>query len=175
MKDELGSETDGDLVSRLEDLVPTGAAVTVVAFEAFTQNFSEKMSVMQLRHILDFASRQVGAWEAEYSFSPADSPNTAAKTESERWEALWVAWSERFIKLVPDIAEQTHRIHRLISAKPSLERAVRYNEQSPLRKMVAGTVSRIAIALGKIGVSGLATQLYAFSLYPKGSVGRGKV
>jgi len=35
---------------------------------------TENMSVVVLKQILDFASEQVGIWEAAYSFSPAHSP-----------------------------------------------------------------------------------------------------
>jgi hypothetical protein len=133
------------------------------------------MSVAQLDQIVNFASDQVGIWKAEYSFSPAYSPNAAAKAESERWEQLWGAWLDMLLGAVPDVAEQTHLRHRLVVAKHSLEKSLHHTDNKPLRRMFFGAVSKVAIGLGKLGVSGLAERLYAFSLYPKGSVGRGKI
>ena len=60
-------------------------------------------------------------------------------------------------------------------AKHSLEKSLHHTDNKPLRRMFFGAVSKVAIGLGKLGVSGLAERLYAFSLYPKGSVGRGKI
>jgi len=174
MKDQSTATADNDLVSRLEALSTGGAGVTVDSFEVLLKNMPEKMSVSQLNQIINFASEQVGIWEAEYSFSPAYSPNAAAKAESERWEHLWGAWSEMFLKLTPDLTEQIHRRHGLIVAQHSVERSLHYTDNKPLRRMVFGAVSQVAIGLGRIGFSGLSQRLYAFSLYPKGSVGREK-
>jgi len=173
MKDT--ATADNDLAGRLEALSVGATGVTVHSFEGLFKNMPEEMSVAQLNQIINFASDQVGIWEAAYSFSSAYSPNAAAKAESERWEQLWGAWLDMFLKLIPDVAEQAHRRHRLIVLQHSIEKGLHYTDNRPLRRMFIGAVSKVAIGLAKIGISDLSKRLYAFSLYPKGSVGRGKL
>jgi hypothetical protein len=132
------------------------------------------MSTTVLDQIINFASDQVGIWEAEYLFSSASSPNTAARAESERWEQLWGTLSDVLLQLAPDIADLIHRRHRLLVFKPSFEKSLQYTSKKALQRMFAGALSRIAIGLGKLGIVSIPERLYAISMYPKGSVGRCK-
>jgi hypothetical protein len=174
MDDQPKFNSEGDLAARLASLANGTSRVTIEDFEALLKNIPERISATVLNQIINFASDQVGIWEAEYSFSSASSPNTAARAESERWEQLWGTWSDVLLKLAPDVADQIHRRHRLIVAKHSVEKSLQYTSKKPLQRMVAGVLSRIAIGLGKLGIVSIPERLYAFSMYPKGSVGRCK-
>jgi len=165
---------ENDLASRLEALSSQMAGVTIERFKVFLKDVPEKMSVVELKQILDLASEQVGIWEAAYSFSPAHSPNVDARSESEQWEQLWNTWSTLLIERAPAIADDVRRKHRLIVARRSVEASLQCKSGKPLQRLTAAGLSRLAIGLGRLGVAGLSERLYALSLYPKGSVGRGK-
>ena len=121
MEDQSTTTIDNDLASRLDTLSAKTGAVTVERFRVFLKDMPEKMSIVQLNQILNFASEQVGVWEAAFSFSPAHSPNLNAKAESEQWEQLWNAWSNMLLELAPEITDEVHRRHRLIVVKHSVE------------------------------------------------------
>jgi hypothetical protein len=174
MKDQSQSGSDNDLATRLESLSNETRGVTVDRFHALLKTMPEKMSPAELNQIINFASDQVGIWEAEYSFSPITSPHITAKAESELWAELWEAWSDMLLNLVPDVADKIHRKHRLIIARHSVEKSLHYTADKPVRRIISTTASKVAIILGRLGAGNVAEQLYAFSLYPKGSVGRGK-
>ncbi len=175
MDDQPKFDADGNLAARLTSLANGMSRVMTEDFEVLLKNMPEQVSTTALNQIINFASDQVGIWEAEYSFSSAISPNTVARAESERWAQLWGTWSDVLLKLAPDVADQIHRRHRLIVAKHSVEKSLQYTSKKPLQRMVAGAMSRIAIGLGKLGIVSIPERLYAFSMYPKGSVGRCKV
>jgi hypothetical protein len=150
--------------------------VTIEKFRAFLKDTPEnKMSIVQLNQIVNFASEQVGIWEAAYSFSPAHSPNIGAKNESEQWEDLWKAWSALLVEHAPDLADKLNRRHGLIVARHSVETSLQYKSGKPLQRITAAGLSRLAIGLGRLGIADIPERLYALSLYPKGSVGRGKL
>lgn len=173
MKDhQLTPTADCDLAGGLEALSTGAAGVTVQSFEGLLKSMPEEMSVAQLNQILNFASDQVGIWKAEYLFSPAYSPDAAAKAESERWEQLRGALLDSLLELVPDVEELTHSKHRLSDAQHIMDKSLHRMDNKPLLRMFFGAVSTVAIGLNRLGFSGLAMQLYASSLYPKGSVGR---
>jgi hypothetical protein len=166
--------SDSDLTARLESLSDGTKGVTVDSLQSLLKTMPQNMSATELNQIMNFASDQVGIWEAEYSFSSVTSPRIDAKAESELWAELWAAWSDMLLELVPDIAEKIHRRHRLIVAQHSIKKSLHYMAKKPLRRIIAATASTLAIALGRLGMPKVPERLYAFGLYPKGSVGRAK-
>jgi hypothetical protein len=176
MEDQPGGATDITFENRLEALTTQTAGVTIEEFSAFLKNTPErKMAIKHLNQIVNFASEQVGVWEAAYSFSPADSPDVGAKNESEQWEELWKTWSALLLEQVPDLMDKVNRRHRLIVAGHSVATSLQCKRGKPLQRIAAAVLSRLAIGLGRLGIADIPERLYALSLYPKGSVGRGKL
>ena len=176
MEDQPTGTIDTDFADRMAALTNQTVGVTIEKFRTFLEGTAkDTMSIAQLNEIVNFASKQVGLWEAAYSFSPAHSPNIGAKNESEQWDELWKAWSALLLEKVPDIADEVNRRHRLIVARPSVETSLQNKSGKPLQRMVAAVLSWLAIGLGKFGIADIPERLYALALYPKGSVGRGKL
>ena len=176
MEDQPRGATNTTFEDRLEALTTQTAGVAIEKFRAFLKDTPEnKISIEQLNQIVNFASEQVGIWEAAYSFSSAHSPNIGAKNESEQWEELWKAWSALLLEQVPDLSDKVNHRHRLIVAGRSVETSIQHKSGKPLQRIAAAVLSRLAIGLGRLGIAGIPERLYALSLYPKGSVGRGKL
>ena len=176
MEDQPTGTIDTDFADRLAALTSQNVGVTIEKFRTFLEGTAkDTMSIAQLNEIVNFASKQVGVWEAAYSFSPAHSPNIGAKNESEQWGELWIAWSALLLEKVPDLSDKIKRRHHLIVAERSVETSLQHKSGKPLERIKAAALSRLAIGLGRLGVAGIPERLYALSLYPKGSVGRGKL
>ena len=79
-----------EILSHLQALATGKSAVPFEHFDRLRKRTSETtMTPSELNELVNFASDQVGMWQAEWFFSPANLPNTSAKAESEQWEKLW--------------------------------------------------------------------------------------
>lgn len=161
-----------DLSQYLQAQTSSGTGVTIETIERLLKKLPDTMPVAELNELVKFASNQVGIWEAEWMFSPDESPQLTAKAESEKWSKLWTAWLESLCALVPDVKEQSVRAHNLTVLQYHMSKRIDYNKGNPLSKLISEILSMFAIALNKLGVRGLATHLYTLSIYPKGTVGR---
>jgi hypothetical protein len=170
MNDELGSIPD--ILGQLESMTNKGQGVSHQDFERLLEEGSASIPVSRANQLLDFAGDQVGFWEAEWLFSPAHSPNTNAKTEMEGWRLLWQALLESLSETVPDIRELTEKTQQLKILQHHSQRGLEFNETKPFRKYTAPVLSKLSLALNKIGLRSIAKNLYVWSLYPKGTVAR---
>jgi hypothetical protein len=76
-----------ELLSHLKSLAIKESCVTFEHFEQLRNETPEKtMTPAQLHEFINFVSDQVGIWQTKWFFSSSNSPNTAAKIESEQWE-----------------------------------------------------------------------------------------
>lgn len=162
-----------ELLSDLRSLASPKSGVTFEHFEQLRHEASERtMTPAQLHELINFVSDQVGMWQAKWFFSLSNSPNTAAKTESEQWEQLWRVCSNILSEQVPDLGEQIERRHRLNLLRHHMAQRVAYNNRKPFEKLIAVSVAKMAMALNTLGVHGIANHLYMLALYPKGTIGR---
>jgi hypothetical protein len=171
MNDEPSSNPD--FLTRLESLANGRTRVPYREFESlFKELGNASIPVSHLHQVLNFTSDQLGLWEAQWLFSPAHSPNTLAKTEVERWRILWQALFDSLAEKVPDTRALLEREQQLRLLQHSLQRGVEFNKTKPLRKVTAIVLSQASFVLNRIGLHGIARNLYAWGLYPKGTVAR---
>jgi len=164
---------DRDFLARLESLTNRHTGVPYRDFASLLKELgNSSMPVSDLHQVLNFTSDQLGLWEAQWLFSPAHSPNTLAKTEAEGWRILWQALFDSLAEKVPDTRALLEREQQLRLLHHSLERGVEFNKTRPLRKVTAIVLSQVSFVLNKIGLHGIARNLYAWGLYPKGTVAR---
>jgi len=160
-----------DLLQYLQSQT-SSSGVPIEEVSRLLDGMPDNISAKELNELVKFASNQVGIWEAEWLFSPSESPNLTAKKESEQWSKLWETWFETLSELIPDMREQSERLHNLSLLQHKLTKSVDYNKGRPLIKLISVSTAQIAITLNKLGIRGLAHHLYKLSLYPKGTVGR---
>jgi hypothetical protein len=170
MKDEPVSIRD--LLVRLESITNKDKGFFYQDLERLLKEGSASIPVPYANQLLDFAGDQIGFWEAEWLFSPAQSPNTEAKTEMEGWRLLWQALLESLSETVPSIRELSEKKEQLRTLQHQLQGGLAYNETRPIRKYTVPVLSKVALALNKIGFRRISTSLYVWGLYPKGTVAR---
>jgi len=160
-----------DLLQYLQSQT-NSSGVPIEEVSRLLDGMPDNISAKELNELVKFASNQVGIWEAEWLFSPSESPNLTAKKESDQWSKLWETWFETLAEIVPDMKEQSERLHSLPVLQPQLSKSVDYNKGRPITKLISVSTAQIAITLNKLGIQGLAKHLYKLALYPKGTVGR---
>jgi len=170
MNDEPGSECD--LLARLECLANRSMGMSYRDFERLLREGNASIPVSHLNQVHNFACDQLGFWMAEWSFSPAHSPNTVAETETEGWQILCQEIFNTLVENYPDISDLFEQRRKLILLQHSLRRAVEYNKTKPFRKLTAIMLSQASFVFNKIGFHSIARNLYAWCLYPKGTVAR---
>ncbi len=170
MNDEPAPESD--LLVRLESLTNRSMGVSYRDFERLLREGNASIPVSHLHQVLNFACDQMGFWEAEWFFSPAHSPNTVAKIEMEGWRILWQGIFNILVENVPDTRDLLEQEQQLRLFGHSLRRGVEYNETKPFRKLTAIVLSQASFVFNKIGFHSIARNLYAWGLYPKGTVAR---
>ncbi|MBK5275339.1 MAG: hypothetical protein JJE30_09850 [Desulfuromonadales bacterium] len=161
-----------DLLQYLQSQKTSSVGVPIKDVSCLLDGRPDNISVTELNELVKFASNQVGIWESEWMFSPSESPHLTAKEESEHWSKLWETWFETLSELIPDMKEQSERLHSLSVIQYQLSKSVDYNKGRPLIKLISVSTAQIAITLNKLGIRGLAQHLYKLALYPKGTVGR---
>jgi hypothetical protein len=170
MNDEPGSECD--LLAQLESLMNRSIGVSYRDFEGLLREGNASITVSHWHQVLNFACDQMGFWEAEWFFSPAHSPNTVAKIEMEGWRILWQVIFDILVENVPETKDLLEREQQLRLFEHSLRRGVEYNKTRPLRKLTASVLSQGSFVFKKVGFHSIARNLYAWCLYPKGTVAR---
>ena len=162
-----------ELLSHLKALATKESGVTFEHFEQLRKETSErKMTPAQFHEFINFVSDQVGIWQAKWFFSSNNSPNTAAKTESEQWDQLWGVCSNILLEQIPDLREQIDRRHQLNVLRHHMAQRLAYNNRKPFKKLITAGLSRMARTLNTVGVRRIANHISMLALYPKGTVGR---
>jgi hypothetical protein len=170
MNDKPSAERD--LLTSLDSLANGRMGVSYREFERVLRDGDASIPVTCLHQVLNIACDQLGFWQAEWLFSPAHSPNTPAKTEMEGWQILWRGIFDTLVENVPSTKDPLEREQNLKLLQHSLRRGVEYNETKPFRKIAATILSQASFVLNKIGLHSIANDLYAWGLYPKGTVAR---
>ena len=171
MDDKTVHDNESDFIARMGSLSKESSGVSFRDFEALLKE-GGSLSVQHMKQVVYFASEQLGFWQAEWLFSPADSPNTIASAEAEGWRLIYRACSDALLGQVSEVREQLEHKHNLTLARHCMERNVDYNKTRPLSRLAVNVFSRMSIGINKLGFESIAMQLYSRSLYPKGTVGR---
>lgn len=160
------------LLKRTEAILEGGKGVSSAVFLDLLREAPKEVSPSDLNKVVTMASEQIGYWEAEYLYSPADSPYEAAAAESRGWEQVWTACSEALANCVPDVRDSLNRQQNMVVLSHHLRRRVEYNRTRPLQRFTCFVASHASFALKRIGLTSLAQTLYAYALWPAGTVGR---
>jgi len=171
MNDKPVIDPKSDLIARMESLSKGSEGVSYRDFEHLLREM-ENVSVPQLKQVVYFASDQLGFWEAEWLFSPADSPNTIAAAETEGWRLICRSCTDALVKNVPDVRRPLEQQQNLTLLRHAIKRRVDYDKTRPLSRLAANVLGRMSFGLNKLGFEGIAKRLYSRGLYPKGTVGR---
>jgi hypothetical protein len=161
-----------DLLIRLNSLANGCTGVPYREFIRILREGDASIPVTCLHQVLNLACDQLGFWQAEWLFSSAHSPNTLAKAEMEGWQILWRGIFDTLVENVPSTKDLLEQEQNLKLLQHSLQRGVEYNGKRPFRKIAAIMLSLVSFVLNKIGLHSLANDLYAWGLYPKGTVAR---
>ncbi|PKN65432.1 MAG: hypothetical protein CVU57_09950 [Deltaproteobacteria bacterium HGW-Deltaproteobacteria-15] len=164
--------SESDLLSRLGALTSGCMGVQYLEFERILREGDSSIPLTSLHQVLNLACDQLGFWQAEWLFSPADTPNTVAKTEMEGWQIMWRGIFDTLVENVPGTKDSLEREQNLKLLQHSLQRGVEYNQTRPVRKIAAAIFSQVSFALNKVGLASSARGLYEWCLYPKGTVAR---
>lgn len=162
------------ILEYIENSNGSGQPANSEEFEALLPaSDAEEFARDDLDRILAFVSDQSGNWFSRWALSSQNQPDIDAQAEFDNWELLWRAFAQYHIKYFPDQVEAITRRHRARREKCALEYRMRGVASKPLTRLATGTLSRLAIVTDHLGLKRVAKQLYSWSLYPKGSVGRG--
>jgi hypothetical protein len=130
------------------------------------------LSLAEWHEVVSFASDQCGRWQARWLFSPAATPDRAAKQEFDGWRLLYVACAEALLARVPEVRERLDRRHEMTALRHALGRRLQQTEGRTLHRIGSAVLSQAAGAVRRLGLRHLAGRLEAAALYPSGSVGR---
>jgi hypothetical protein len=171
MDDNLDDSKESNFIQRMEGLSKQNRSVSHRDFERLIKE-GGNLTLQETKQVFYFASEQLAFWEAEWFYSPAHSPNTTAQEEIEGWHLIYKAISNTLVEKVPQIRGELEKLHTRTLLRHSIERTVAYNKTRPLLRISENIFSSLSFALDKLGFQRAAKQLYARSLYPKGTVGR---
>ena len=129
--------------------------------------------ISKLGSALEFISIQCGDWFSRWVCSPANQPDIDAQAEFDNWELLWRAFVQSQFKEFPDRLEVVTRGHIRQRDIRLLKHVKRLNQSKSSKKFLASCFYRVSKYLGLIGLNRAANRLFAGTVYPKGSVGRG--
>lgn len=166
------SNLEHDFMTHMESFAKERMGVPYREFERVLREGGASIPVTCLHQVLNLACDQLGFWQAEWLFSPAHSPNTLAKTEMEGWQMLWRGIFDTLVENVQSTKDMLEQERNLKLLQHSLRRGVEYNETKHFRKISAPILSQVSFVLNKIGLHSIANDLYAWGLYPKGTVAR---
>ena len=173
MNEPGGNDVQPDILESIDALLRENAYVSCVNFErVFKEDTEENIPLKQMDEILKFISDQNGLWQAEWFFSPEQSPDVNAKQEMDDWDIMWQGCSNAFAEFLPDGIEIITRRHNLIVALHSSERRVKFNENRPFERFTTVVFSTVAHWINKLGLNSLAGTLMTISMFHKGTVGR---
>ena len=171
MNDKPVNDPKSDLIARMESLSNRSTGVSCRDFPHILKEMKD-VTASEWKQVVYFASEQWSFWQAEWLFSPAHSPNTTAKAETEEWRLISRACSDALVEQNPDVRGPLERQQGLTLLRHSLKRRVDYDKTRPLSRLAANVLSRMSFGLNRIGFKSIAERLYSRSLYPKGTLGR---
>jgi hypothetical protein len=168
--DEPVHGNDSDFRARMKSLSKGNEGLSYRDFQNSLREMGD-CSVQQLKEVVSFAYDQLGFWDAEWMFSSAHMPNEIAAAESEGWRQLCRICTDKLVKNVPEVRGQLEKQESYASLKHTIKRRVDYNKTRPFSRLAESVISPISFGLDKLGFKGIALQLYARSMYPRGTVG----
>jgi len=164
---------DNGLLARLELLAKQSKGVSCQDFERLIkEDGNSSISVSELHKVFDFACDHFGFWEAEWSFSFADSPDNVAKMEREGWEILCHALFDSLVEKIPDARETLEGLRGRSLLLHAMRRRLEYNEGKTFKKLTGVLLSKMSFVFNRLGFRRIAESLYARALYPKGTIAR---
>jgi hypothetical protein len=162
-----------ELLTRLEQLTGESKGLSSREFlRLMKEDGNTSIPTSQLSKGYRFAYDQLAFWQAEWSFSRADSPDSVAKIEVECWEILCRSFFDSLVEIIPDQQEKIEGLQGKILLHHAMRRRLEYNEGKTFRNLTARLLSEISFVFNRLGLSSIARNLYARALYPKGTVAR---
>ncbi|MBI4824820.1 MAG: hypothetical protein HY807_00145 [Nitrospirae bacterium] len=171
MSEQTGSNSERDTLTQLQSLSNSNRGITIEEIAPFLKSLPENISMPVLHALINLGSNQVGIWKSQWLFSFANSPNTTAKAESERWSNVRDKWLDLLSELAPDLRELLQRQNKLTEFGHHLTRSLDYNKTKPFKRITSSILSYLSMFMGKLGFDKIGERLYARALFPKGTVG----
>jgi len=131
------------LLERTEAISKGGKGVSSDDFRDLLRQAPKSISPSDMNKVVTTASEQVGYWEAEYLFSPADIPNDAAAAESAAWKSIWSACAESLTKLAPELREKLDEQQQTVAFHHHLCRRIEYNKARPFARIASWIFSYV--------------------------------
>jgi len=166
------NEPDHDLMTQLEVLANKGGGVRFPDFARMIVDGQAEMTLSECYETFNFACDQLGFWEAEWCFSPVNSPNHTAELEVKGWEILCQNLFNSLLEHIPDQRADLEKGKQQRLLLPSLTRRVEYNEGKRFTQLTAFVLSEVSFMFNRLGFRRIARSLYQRGLYPKGTIGR---
>jgi len=177
MEDQQTIPKERDLLALLELHFKDNSCVKHEDFEHVPKELAKEFgnaTVSEWHKVVKFISDQLGLWGAEWLFSSVNSPNTVAEAEFRGWVIVSRACRNALVERVPGLRGEIEREHELTILRHTMERSINYNKTRWFQRFTALLVSWMSIQLNRIGFKKIGNELYAWSLYPPGTVGRSK-
>jgi hypothetical protein len=171
MDDQKAIKKEIDVLAHLESLSKGNSGVLHQDFKRSLKEFGD-VTVSQWKEIVQFASKQLGFWEAKLLYSPVRSPDTLAAEEAKEWQLIWKVCCNELVKHVPEVGNMVEQQRTMNLLKYCFERRIDYGKKKPFQRLTVYLLSRIAIVLNKIGIKTISNALYERALYPARTVGR---
>ncbi len=175
MNDQKKDAFENDILEILQNLTKEQKGVSYRAFSNVIKKIREvkEISPTLMNKVAQFASKQFCHWEAEWFFSPFDSPDVAVReAETEAWRGIWEICLKGLVDVVPEAGEKLEEAHKLAELEQIISRRVDYNATRPLQRFSTLLLSTTGKCLNKIGIKWIARRLVCLSMYPEGTVGR---
>lgn len=171
MEEQISESATNQLVIRLEQHVSEQQGVSYRDYDQILVNHAVEESE-RLQKIYDLICWQLGFWESQWMFSPANAPDTEAAAEYEGWRGYWFECYETLLARDPEQQAQLLGKQRLNSLNQTRKRRAEFNSRSVSDRIGTILLSQAAYVVNKVGMNDSAVKMYARCLYPSGTVGR---
>jgi len=170
--DSSGGISDDDLMAQLEVLANKDGGVHFPDFAHLIVDGQPEMTLSECYEIFNFSCDQLGFWQAEWWFSPVDSPCHTADLEVKGWEILCQNLFNSLVEQIPDQRADLEKGKQQRVLLHSLTRRVEYNKGKPFIQLTAIVLSKMSFIFNRLGFRRIARNLYERGLYPKGTIAR---
>ena len=174
MSADVSSASRADLLLSIQQLAATGRLLPHREMHDLLKDIrSEEMLFRptEWTEIVDFATDQLSRWQVEWLFSPAETPDSIAASESEGWRVLWRTYADALVKAVPGV--EIDEMCELRQLSELLQRSLEYRRKQPLTvRLTLGTFFALGKIIARLGVGIIGRGLVRRGMYPPKTVGR---
>jgi len=154
------------------DPVPFGIFMETVA-KVMKENSSDgNLSIKETISIVEMATQYSAYWNVKYLFSPFVSPDTVAKEEWQKYQALVLKLIDSITDKVPEVRGNLISSKELTEAKFVADWNIEFYKSRPIQKKFKNFLGITAKYFNKLGFRSLAIKLVNLQLFPAWTVQR---